>query len=126
VSPKLSVSEGHHIGEKVREEVVKHVDDVTDVMVHIDPEDDEVMARSDYLPQREKMVKLLKSYWKQIPEAELIDNITLHYLDGKIHVELTLPLNKMEGQQHAHDVAKQLSLASTEDKNIADIRVLFH
>lgn len=126
VSPKLSVSEGHHIGEKVREEVVKHVDDVTDVMVHIDPEDDEVMARSDHLPQRERMVKLLKSYWKQIPEAELIDNITLHYLDGKIHVELTLPLNKMEGQQHAQDVANQLSKASTEDRNIADIRVLFH
>ncbi|WP_455220948.1 cation diffusion facilitator family transporter [Kaarinaea lacus] len=126
VSPKLSVSEGHHIGEKVREQVVKHVDDVTDVMVHIDPEDDEVMARSDHLPQREKMVKLLKSYWKHIPEAEFIDNITLHYLDGKIHVELTLPLDKMEGQQHAQDVATQLGKASTEDKNIADTRVLFH
>ncbi len=126
VSPKLSVSEGHHIGEKVREQVVKQVDDVTDVMVHIDPEDDEVMARSDQLPQRQKMVKLLKSYWKAIPEADFIDNITLHYLDGKIHVELTLPLDKMESQQHAQDVAKRLIDASTEDKNIADTRVLFH
>jgi cation diffusion facilitator family transporter len=126
VSPKLSVSEGHHIGEKVREQVVKHVDDVTDVMVHIDPEDDEVMLRSDHLPQRQKMIKLLKSYWKDIAEAELIDNITLHYLDGKIHVELTLPLDKMESQQHAQEVAKQLKKASMEDKNIADTRVLFH
>lgn len=126
VSPKLSVSEGHHIGEKVREQVVKQVDDVTDVMVHIDPEDDEVMARSDQLPQRQKMVKLLKSYWRAIPEAGFIDNITLHYLDGKIHVELTLPLDKMESQQHAQDVAKRLIDASTEDKNIADTRVLFH
>ena len=126
VSPKLSVSEGHHIGEKVREQVVKQVDDVTDVMVHIDPEDDEVMARSDHLPQRQKMVKLLKSYWKAIPEADFIDNITLHYLDGKIHVELTLALDKMESQQHAQDVAKRLIDASTEDKNIADTRVLFH
>ena len=126
VSPKLSVSEGHHIGEKVREQVVKQVDDVTDVMVHIDPEDDEVMARSDQLPQRQAMIENLKSRWKNVPEAELIDNITLHYLDGKIHVELTLPLDKMESQQQAVEVSDKLITASMEDKNIADTKVLFH
>ncbi|WP_455207825.1 cation diffusion facilitator family transporter [Kaarinaea lacus] len=126
VSPKLSVSEGHYIGEKVREEVVKQVDDVTDVMVHIDPEDDEVMVRSDRLPQRQEMIKVLKSCWRDIPEAEFIDNITLHYLDGKIHVELTLPLGKMESQPHAQEVAKRLTKASMEGMKIADTRVLFH
>jgi cation diffusion facilitator family transporter len=126
VNPKLSVSEGHHIGEKVREQVVKQVDEVTDVMVHIDPEDDELMARSHYLPQRQNVINKLKHSWSGIPEAELIDNITLHYLDGKIHVELTLPLDKMESQQHALEVAKRLTDASKEDKNIADTRVLFY
>ena len=126
VSPKLSVSEGHYIGEKVREEVVKQVDDVTDVMVHIDPEDDEVMVRSDRLPQRQEMIKVLKSCWRDIPEAEFIDNITLHYLDGKIHVELTLPLDKMASQPHAQEVAKRLTKASMEGMKIADTRVLFH
>ncbi|MCI0504483.1 MAG: cation diffusion facilitator family transporter [Gammaproteobacteria bacterium] len=126
VNPKLSVSEGHHIGEKVREQVVKQVDEVSDVMVHIDPEDDELMARSHHLPQRQNIINKLKHYWSGIPEADLIDNITLHYLDGKIHVELTLPLDKMESQQHALGVAKQLTEASKEDKNIADTRVLFH
>ena len=126
VNPKLSVSEGHQIGEKVRAEVVKHVDDVTDVMVHIDPEDDEIMARNDHLPLRQNLNDQLKSCWSEIPEAQLIDNITLHYLDGKIHVELTLPLDKMESQQHAQQVAKRLREASMEDQNIADTKVLFH
>ena len=126
VNPKLSVSEGHQIGEKVRGQVVKAVDDVTDVMVHIDPEDDEIMARNDHLPLRQKMIDQLKSRWADIPEAQLIDNITLHYLDGKIHVELTLALDKMESQQHAQLVAKRLREASMEEKNIADIKVLFY
>ncbi len=126
VNPKLSVSEGHQIGEKVREQVVKQVDDVTDVMVHIDPEDDELMARSDHLPLRQKMIDRLMTLWADIPEAQLISNITLHYLDGKIHVELTLPLEKMESQQQAQDIANRLTQASKEDKHIADTKVLFH
>jgi len=126
VNPKLSVSEGHQIGEKVRQQVVKQVDDVTDVMVHIDPEDDEIMARNDHLPLRQKMIDQLKSRWADIPEAQLIDDITLHYLDGKIHVELTLALDKMDSQQHAQLVAKRLREASMEEQNIADIKVLFY
>ena len=126
VSPKVSVSEGHQIGEKVREHVVKEIDDVTDVMVHIDPEDDEVMARSNHLPPRQKIVEKLKQSWSGIPEAQFVDNITLHYLDGKIHVELTLPLDKMENQSHASKVANQLVGASMKDKDIADAKVLFH
>jgi len=127
VNPKLSVSEGHYIGEKVREEVVKQIDDVTDVMVHIDPEDDEVISQyNDDLPQRLDVIKALKTRWQNTPEAEFIDNIVLHYLDGKIHVELTLPLEKMESQQHAATVSKQLTAASKEENNIADVKVLFH
>lgn len=126
VNPKLSVSEGHQIGEKVRAQVVKQVEDVSDVMVHIDPEDDEVMARSEHLPLRQNLMDQLKSRWSEISEAQLIDNITLHYLDGKIHVELTLPLDKMESQQHAQQVAKRLSEASMEVQNIADTKVLFY
>jgi cation diffusion facilitator family transporter len=126
VSPKVSVSEGHLIGEKVRKRVVQQIDDVTDVMVHIDPEDDELMARSDNLPTREKLIEELKKSWADIPESQFIDNITLHYLDGKIHVEVTLPLGKMESQEHAAKVAALLSDACTKHDTIADAKVLFH
>jgi cation diffusion facilitator family transporter len=126
VNPKLSVSEGHFIGEKVREELIKQIDDVSDVMVHVDAEDDEVQHGSQRLPQRRDVVSQLKSQWTEIPEAKLIDNIVLHYLDGKIHVELTLPLEKMESQQHAADVSARLQAVCNGDKNIAGTRVLFY
>ncbi|WP_455375440.1 cation diffusion facilitator family transporter [Kaarinaea lacus] len=126
VNPKLSVSEGHFIGEKVREQLIKQIDDVSDVMVHVDAEDDEVQHNSQRLPQRRDVINQLKSRWSDIPEAKLIDNIVLHYLDGKIHVELTLPLEKMESQQHAVDVSARLQTACNGDKNIAGTRVLYH
>ena len=126
VNPKLSVSEGHFIGEKVREKLIEQIDDVSDVMVHVDAEDDEMQDATENLPQRHEIVKQLNSHWMDIPEAKLIDNIVLHYLDGKIHVELTLPLEKMESQQHATAVSDQLQQACREDKNIAGIRVLYY
>ena len=104
VDPKLSVSEGHFIGEKVREKLIDQIDDVSDVTVHVDAEDDEVEAVTEGLPERQEIVKQLERCWSRIPESKFIDDIVLHYLDGKIHVELTLPLEKMESQQHAVDV----------------------
>jgi len=34
-------SEGHTIGDTVRDELISRFDDVMDVLVHVDPEDDE-------------------------------------------------------------------------------------
>ena len=39
---RVSVSEGHQLSEAVRHRVIERVDDVSDVMVHIDPEDDQI------------------------------------------------------------------------------------
>jgi len=50
VDPCISVSEGHQIGDTVRRRLLKQIDEVTDVTVHIDPEDDEQESLSDKLP----------------------------------------------------------------------------
>ncbi|MGD8783295.1 MAG: cation diffusion facilitator family transporter [Thioalkalispiraceae bacterium] len=98
VNPNLSVSEGHHISESVRERVMKEVDEVSDVMVHIDPEDDEVVAPSKHLPLRRDALKQLKAAWSGIEGASLIrdKDITLHYLEGKLTIDLVLPLTLLE------------------------------
>ena len=41
VEPWLSVSEGHMISQAVEDRVIDKVESITDVTVHIDPEDDE-------------------------------------------------------------------------------------
>ena len=120
VKPNLSVSEGHHISEQVRERVMSDVDEVSDVMVHIDPEDDEMGAPSKHLPLRRDALKQLKAGWSHIEGASLIrdEDITLHYLEGKLRIDLVLPLTLLENDplatrdriaQQFNDLASQLS-----------------
>lgn len=125
VSPKLSVSEGHYIGEKVRSMLIEEDDEVSDVMVHVDPEDDEKIALSSNLPARNEIESQLRQRWSQIPAMELIEKIVLHYLDGKIHVELLLPLDKLQHPEQAAEIARELARTGG-GQHIADIQVLFH
>lgn len=126
VDPRLSVSEGHFISETVRASLIKQVDEVTDVMVHIDPEDDETIRNSEHLPSRDIVLKNLQKHWKNIKESELIERITLHYLDGQIHVELLLPLEKLEHPQKAQDIAMAFSSVTKDDDIVADIKVMYY
>jgi cation diffusion facilitator family transporter len=91
VDPRLSVSEGHYIGEKVRRRLIKEVEEVADVMVHVDPEDDEKMAPSLNLPNRAWVEEQLQQRWQGLKIASNIARLNLHYLNGKIEVELCLP-----------------------------------
>jgi len=101
VDPKLSVSEGHYIGEKVRKRLIEEVEEVTDVMVHVDPEDDEQMKPSLGLPTRSWLRTQLEDYWHDIPLAKKIERITLHYLDGKLEVEICFPAEAAPADMNA-------------------------
>jgi cation diffusion facilitator family transporter len=126
VAPKLSVSEAHYISEKVRAKLIKQIDEVTDVLVHIDPEDDETVRLSEHLPSRDAILQRLRSRWGFIKESGHIERVNLHYLDGKIQVEVLLPLDKLEHPQKAQEVALAFSSIAKEDPMIADIQVMFH
>ncbi len=101
VDPRLSVSEGHQISETVRAKLVRELEDVTDVMVHIDPEDDEVQAPCAGLPLRDNLLEELHRRWEGLEAASRIRQVTLHYLDGKIEVDIRLPLGAAEGADAA-------------------------
>ena len=41
VNPRISVSEGHQIGDQVRTRLITKIEEITDVLVHVDPENDQ-------------------------------------------------------------------------------------
>lgn len=125
VDPKVSVSEGHQISESVRQKLIEEVNEVSEVLVHIDPEDDEVTTSSDGLPLREDILLKLKQEWHDIPLAENIEDVTLHYLDGKIHLELHIPLNAAKDIQQARDAAEEIRHACKKIEEIGDVRIDF-
>ncbi|MGD8591932.1 MAG: cation diffusion facilitator family transporter [Gammaproteobacteria bacterium] len=126
VAPKLSVSEGHYISEKVRARLIKHVDEVTDVMVHIDPEDDEKIRLGEHLPPREVVLERLRAAWADIPESKFIERTTLHYLDGKIQVELLLPLSRIDEAGSATRISEAFSKVTRDVEIVADIKIMYH
>ena len=71
VDPGLSVSEGHMIGERVRTRLIGEMDDVSDVTVHIDPEDDEVASPCTDLPLRDEIMQRLEEGWAKYSMALL-------------------------------------------------------
>ena len=90
--PKISVSEGHQISEAVRSKLIEEIDEVYDVMVHIDPEDDERKAPCRGLPLRNAVESRLSQAWRDIAAANEIRHVALHYVNGKVEVDLVLPL----------------------------------
>ena len=92
VAPHISVSEGHYVSETVRARVIKEIEEVADVMVHIDPENDEVTPPNTRLPLRHTLMARLEQQWQDVAAACRIQDVTLHYLESHIQVELKLPL----------------------------------
>jgi cation diffusion facilitator family transporter len=104
VSPKLSVSEGHHISVSVEKAVIEKFEEINDVTVHIDPENDETAASCRDLPLRNELLQMLNHEWAKHGVLKNIDDVTLHYLDGRISVEACLPL------RYLHDLKEIDSL----------------
>jgi len=116
VSPKLSVSEGHHISESVETALKEKFDEVNDVTVHIDPEDDESAASCKNLPLRSELLLALNQEWSKHKTLKNIDDITLHYLDGRISVEAGLSYKYLSGIEDVPSLQKAFNEAT---KNVA-------
>ncbi len=125
VEPRLSVSEGHQVSETVRQTIIDRVDDVTDVLVHIDPENDEYARPCDGLPMRQDLLLQLQKRWQNIDEADKIDDVTLHYLHGQIHVDIQVPLSTFTDLEQARRFSDEVSQAIQEIGAVGDVQINF-
>ena len=124
VDPRLSVSEGHQIGESVRRYLIKTVEMVSDVTVHIDPENDESESTCDNLPSRDIVLNELKLCWQQLPTTA-IEAIMLHYLSGKIDIELDLPIEILQNTHDAKALVQQIVQSTGSLAYIGEVHVRF-
>jgi len=93
VDPRISVSEGHMIALVVESRLKGEIDAIADVTIHVDPEDDEASPLGIDLPTRAEAMARLQKVWSHISESLLRQRTTLHYLSGRIDVEVYLPLD---------------------------------
>jgi cation diffusion facilitator family transporter len=122
VDPALSVSEGHQIGEAVLGRLINTVEVVSDVMVHIDPEDDEFASHNNALPLRTEIRQRLDQQWQHLGISERLDKLVLHYLDGKVHVDVFLKSGGQEPRQLV-GLSAEIRESARKARDIGEVRV---
>ena len=90
VDLKISVSEGHSIAERARKRVIESHESVNDVLVHVDTEDDAGFGEDIPMvsPSREELLASLDKVLEGMPAPE---QVTFHYLAGKVEVDVLMP-----------------------------------
>ncbi len=126
VNPNISISEGHHISEVVSSRLLEEFDEVTDVTVHIDPEDDEDEALGLGLPMRTELLERIHSRISEIRESGRIERFTLHYLAGKIRVEVLLPFDEDASAESCRRAAQRFRDELKDEPGIDSIDVHWH
>jgi cation diffusion facilitator family transporter len=126
VDPRISVSEGHAIAVMVEQRLKQEIDEITDVTVHIDPEDDDAAPPTMGLPLRAEALGRLERHWAGIAAANHRTGITLHYLGGRIEAEVMLPLAICEGDPaQARILGERLQAAVCDDADFGRVTACF-
>ncbi|MEE8481781.1 MAG: cation diffusion facilitator family transporter [Acidiferrobacterales bacterium] len=125
VNPVVSVSEGHHISEAVRTTLIRDIDEISDVTVHIDTENDQAAKRSHELPLRSEAIRNALDCFRDIDSVDDIEQIGLHYLDGKIQLELLLPLERAHDTVAARALAQQFQDAIRDSEIFSNVEIRF-
>ena len=115
VDPRISVSEGHRIGDEVTQRLEHKVQGLSDVVVHIDPEDDDEEQPSIGLPLRPSIEQAITLAFKSFHRSSQADSelspitITLHYLAGILTVEIWLPLTDPKNYAFEDDIRRGIN-----------------
>lgn len=123
VDPRITVSEGHTIGDAVRDELINRFDDVMDVLVHVDPEDDEGLYGLAKPLSRRDVQRLLERYFADV--KSLIEEFRIHYLDGQIEVEVIFPLSLGEQPQSLLKLKQQSRRMVSKERKIDNVYLFF-
>ncbi|MEZ5536809.1 MAG: cation diffusion facilitator family transporter [Thiolinea sp.] len=97
VQSHISVSEGHRVAEYVMQKLKARFPEIDDVTMHIDPEDDEIARPSADLPMRQVILSELSEDKKCAPLLQQVEKILLHYLDGRVQLEVYLRSDVEQG-----------------------------
>lgn len=124
VDGRISVSDGHQVAVRVSRAVDDAVSSVTDVLVHIDPEDDEeyptIIHRSGAQIEGD-----VRHCLKHVAGVQDVSHVTVHYLEGRTTVSLEIVVDPDLNIRAASDIATRarLELLEIPDIDEADLHL---
>jgi cation diffusion facilitator family transporter len=123
VDPRITVSEGHVIGDAVRDDLINRFDDIMDVLVHIDPENDEAVLEHSKPLSRLEVQDMLDQYL--VDFKTVIEDFRIHYLDGQVEVEVILPFAFSNQPDSLEKITHQCQKLRTNTNQINSIFIFF-
>jgi cation diffusion facilitator family transporter len=124
VDPNISVSEGHRIADEVRARLIASIEDIVEVLVHVDHEPDtDDPDDGTGLPLRENIEADLRAAWASIAEVADPERIVLHYHGNRVDVEVLLPADRVAPQALA-ELTRRLNDAASGLHYTGTVRVM--
>lgn len=126
VDPWLSVSEGHMVSLVVEQRLKREIDEISDVVVHIDPEDDSEAPPCVDLPLRPQALQELEIAWAHTGCFHKARRVLLHYLAGRIHVDVYFPMDCLgNAPETAGAFRAELQRALSDRPHFGQVHVYF-
>ncbi len=123
VDSRITVSEGHMISDVVRDVLVDKFENVQEVLVHVDPESDESRTYHEKTLLREDIEQYLREYLAE--KYQLIDGFRIHYLKGKVELEVILPNTLFSLSQQVETIKNRCRVLEQDVEQINRIVVFF-
>jgi cation diffusion facilitator family transporter len=126
VDPWLTVSEGHMVSLAVEQRLKREVEEIGDVVVHIDPEDDSEAPSCVGLPLRPDALRELEAAWAHTDCLQKARRVLLHYLAGRIHVDVYFPLDCLgAGRDAAAELRAELQRSLADRPHFGRVDLFF-
>lgn len=125
VDPRLTVSEGHMISLQVEQRLKREIAEIEDVTVHVDPEDDSTAPPCIDLPLRPAAMARLHAAWSHLDCLAKARRVGLHYLSGRIDVDVYLPLGCYESAADAAALRDALQTALAASPEFGRVAVYY-
>ncbi len=123
VDPRITVSEGHHIAESVRRRVCNGHPEVHDVLVHVDAEDDldHLELPMAKVPDRATLESRVRDILgRELPAP---DRVLVHYLGGRVEVEVFFPLDVLAAAVDPAQLAERIRVGLSSRPEVRSLRV---
>ena len=130
VDPLISVSEGHGIGDRVMYVLEQKFTRLSDIVVHIDPEDDLATPGPIDLPLRPEIERAARDALirdgirpEHAGAADL--DLVIHYVGGNIIGEFTFPLPGPDQRGDLDEQSRALSERLIEETPLSEVKILY-
>lgn len=122
VDPQVSVTEGHHIAENVRRKLIRAMDNVQDILVHVDTEDD-IAFDSIYWANRNYLEKQVDPIIDATKGIRNRTQLRVHYHGGKTTLEVFIIMRDGIGSEQTGATVRELKENLQTIEHVDEVRV---